>query len=129
MKMEISLDRNKERSGSKATGFQNNTVDPTPTISRLYRRQGGVHTRRNNRFHSADLTSSESTSGSFHFVREIEGPSIHRMHPSRSISRVREANLVKLSERRSGSNEEKFCHEGRIKLIVRMTIVYIDVDR
>ena len=35
--------------------------------------------------------------------RETEGdPSIHRMHPSRPISRGRGANLVRLSERRFG---------------------------
>ena len=65
-----------KRNERKTTRFQNNTVDPAPTISLLYRLQGSVHTRRNNRFHSADLASSESTSGSFHFVPRDRGRSL-----------------------------------------------------
>lgn len=80
-------------------------TDPTPTISSLYRRQR-TFTRNGTQLVSLGESSrAAKVPGSFHFVREIEDPSIHRMHSSRPISRVREARKASQTVGTVGSRE------------------------
>lgn len=80
-------------------------TDPTPTISSLYRRQR-TFTRNGTQLVSLGESSrAAKVPGSFHFVREIEDPSIHWMHSSRPISRVREARKASQTVGTVGSRE------------------------